>query len=422
MKSQKKRKLLMYVPIPFPFVRTQLSAVYGKYLPQKGVLTTIVAPITLGKKKIYHIRKDNLRYHLLRDSYKRRGVDLYNKPSNWLSKTLYFQKILERSIFYFLNLLLNARYIYHLLNSREFSHFQVRNSIIMGTIGIFLRKKFNLTLIFQYSYPIHIAWLENSNLIIKSMGKIHAKVLKQVLKRMNYILPISQAMKSDLSNNLGINPAKMYPFRLGIENTAIKNLNNNNLSNIYEKYQIAKDTFKFIYLGIIEKNRNLDLVIRAFDYNFKHNSNSAYEVIFVGDGPDKGNLVKLAKDLNLSKVIKFLGKLPHEEALKVVAISDIGLCIIPETPTFLVSSPTKLYEYLSCGIPIIATRIPEIINIIKESNGGKITNFSLESINNTINDILKNPHGFPSKTDLKNYILSNHSYNERYEAIHKIYQ
>ena len=52
------------------------------------------------------------------------------------------------------------------------------------------------------------------------------------------------------------------------------------------------------------------------------------------------------------------GFLPHREAMRAVAIAEVGLCPLEDQPNYRYSLPTKVLEYLSLGVPVVASDLP----------------------------------------------------------------
>ncbi len=57
-------------------------------------------------------------------------------------------------------------------------------------------------------------------------------------------------------------------------------------------------------------------------------------------------------------VVVFTGRLPHREAMKIVAGAVVGLSPIRDLPNYRHSLPTKVLEYLALGVPVVATDLP----------------------------------------------------------------
>ena len=79
-------------------------------------------------------------------------------------------------------------------------------------------------------------------------------------------------------------------------------------------------------LGRVAKEKSFDVIIRGFSVYLDLNKNDDKTLIlFVGDGPELGNLKELAKSLKICDRIKFVGKVPVDETQYYYRCSDIFL-------------------------------------------------------------------------------------------------
>jgi len=87
----------------------------------------------------------------------------------------------------------------------------------------------------------------------------------------------------------------------------------------------------------------------------------AIKVLLVGDGPLRSNLESLAKELEITDVVTFCGRLPHEKVPEYVAQMDVMVMpSIYESETFGVAAA----EAEAIGVPVVATNvggIPEAV-------------------------------------------------------------
>lgn len=119
--------------------------------------------------------------------------------------------------------------------------------------------------------------------------------------------------------------------------------------------------FRIIYHGTINKNRGIDNVIKALhllkDYDI--------ELLLVGSGGGLKQLKKLSSKLSLDSRVNFHPPVPYKEVPRYICLAHVGVLPFPDCPGWNTSSPIKLFEYLSCGKPVIATRIPAHINVLQ---------------------------------------------------------
>lgn len=89
--------------------------------------------------------------------------------------------------------------------------------------------------------------------------------------------------------------------------------------------------------------------------------------VFIGEGPEKQTLQAKAEDLQLSNTL-FLDPLPSAEMPPYVASADI---ILVTLKLFIPGAvPSKLYEAMATGRPVVLVADGEAADIVRESNAG----------------------------------------------------
>ena len=90
-------------------------------------------------------------------------------------------------------------------------------------------------------------------------------------------------------------------------------------------------------------------------------------LVMIGDGPELQRCKQLAAELDLANRIEWAGSLPHDRAVRTLARCD--LLASPHLPTEGVSffgSPTKLFEYMAIGKPIVASDLGQIGEVLQQ--------------------------------------------------------
>ncbi|MBA7507582.1 Phosphatidyl-myo-inositol mannosyltransferase [subsurface metagenome] len=82
----------------------------------------------------------------------------------------------------------------------------------------------------------------------------------------------------------------------------------------------------------------------------------------------KEKIMNMVKTLDLSKNLIFVGRVPYEEVPAYINASDV--CIVTQSKSRSGFSPLKLFEYMACGKPVVASDIEGVREIVKESGGG----------------------------------------------------
>ncbi len=93
-----------------------------------------------------------------------------------------------------------------------------------------------------------------------------------------------------------------------------------------------------------------------------------------------------------------------------IASADAGLCLYHHQGLNgkFHFSPLKLFDYMACGLPVIATNIGQISEVIEDKRNGVLVNNSLDEIINSILFLKNNPEkakhiGSEARKDIINY-------------------
>jgi colanic acid biosynthesis glycosyl transferase WcaI len=170
-----------------------------------------------------------------------------------------------------------------------------------------------------------------------------------------------------------------------IQNDKIFLLPNGVDSEIFKPTTVKKN--RIVYAGNIGHAQDLEKVILAVK---KVNEFFALKFYLIGDGDIKNDLMELVEREGLQDVIIFTGPLNREKIPEVIAESLIGVAPLKDLVSLDYAIPTKIYEYMSCGIPFIATGKGEIQYFTKSSKAGVIAQNDINSIYEKITNLLQN--------------------------------
>jgi colanic acid biosynthesis glycosyl transferase WcaI len=90
-------------------------------------------------------------------------------------------------------------------------------------------------------------------------------------------------------------------------------------------------------------------------------------IIFAGDGPEQARLASRCAELGLSNV-RFLGALDREQMPGLLASADVAL--VPLKSKLPGAVPSKIYEAMGSGIPVVLVADGEAADIITRSGAG----------------------------------------------------
>ena len=92
---------------------------------------------------------------------------------------------------------------------------------------------------------------------------------------------------------------------------------------------------------------------------------------FIGEGPVKNSLVAEAQNRGLEN-ISFHSQIPMDQIPAILAASDALLVPLSAHPTFADFVPSKLFDFMAAGRPVILSAQGESARIVKNAGGGLV--------------------------------------------------
>lgn len=120
-------------------------------------------------------------------------------------------------------------------------------------------------------------------------------------------------------------------------------------------------TFKFFYVGQIEEHKGVEFLVQTFVEFVKDQVNCRLHI--VGDGSRLGIVKELSKD---EKHIIIHGRVGREALSALFAEADVVIA-----PSLCYeNSPTVIFESFAFGVPVLASNIEGIAELIEEGKNG----------------------------------------------------
>ena len=123
------------------------------------------------------------------------------------------------------------------------------------------------------------------------------------------------------------------------------------------------------FVGNLVRWQALDLLLRAL--SALRQEGIHYELVVVGDGPQREEWENLAESLGLGEHAKFTGRVPRMEVPGYMAGFDIGYSgQVPLNLGSMYLSPLKLYEYMAMARPVVAAAFDDARRLLDSTNAG----------------------------------------------------
>lgn len=86
--------------------------------------------------------------------------------------------------------------------------------------------------------------------------------------------------------------------------------------------------------------------------------------------PYEAEMRRLVEERDLGDAVRLVGSVPYQEIPGWLTQADVGLMAIRPTAQHLCSIPTKIFDYMMAGLPIVASGLPETRRFVTEAQCG----------------------------------------------------
>jgi len=212
-----------------------------------------------------------------------------------------------------------------------------------------------------------------------AFAKLNEKLNYKLAKK---ILVVSLGIKKYIVTNYKINQNKISLIQNGANTDIFRPINQ---EIVRKKLNLNKNYNHIGFSGSFSPWHGLENLVRSALLILEKCENSRF--LLVGDGIMKEQIYRMVSNLQLTDSFIFINTVPYEEVPYYINAFDIGV-ILKEKD--VPGSPLKLWEYMACGIPIVATN-SEDFHVFKKCNGGILVDPEKpEEIANAMLTLLKN--------------------------------
>lgn len=312
--------------------------------------------------------------HIIARNQQEKFIVEQNKNESVLETIVYYRKVSSKipgfNLIQKLAIRKKAHYIgYHKILEKA-KHIDLTHLNVCFPAGLFavqLKRKFKI----PYLITAHwTAFLESDPYPISSIEKYW---IKKIATQANWICPVSEDLKNAIVN-LGINT----PFNI------IPNVVD---STVFKHQPAVLTATKKSILHISNLNdahKNITGILNVV--KCLHVKNLDFKITIAGNG-DVPSFIKKAKELQIPEhIISFELERTRTEVAQLMNAHDVFLLF-----SNYENLPCVIAEALTVGLPVIATNVGGISEMLNEKNGLVLTAKNETQLEKELTDFIKNP-------------------------------
>lgn len=258
-----------------------------------------------------------------------------------------------------------------------------RNSSI--ALGL-LKSNFSIIHIFPTISKLNVNGLYKGNKPhIRLLKQIDYWGLREIEKRVithpkSKLVTFSKLMKDQISSEYSLSK-KIHIIYPGVDYEKFRH--HNFLSaELKAEFSVVKSDF-IVFVGRLAKAKNIDILVDSLNY-----IGEKINLLIVGDGPEKNNILKQIKNKNLQNRVFLLGT---QDKYLPELYSRAKATILP---TIIETFGQVLIESLACGTPVVAfgnnrNFLTATNEIVKDKNNGVVVDeYSVVKLAEGIDEVI----------------------------------
>ena len=173
---------------------------------------------------------------------------------------------------------------------------------------------------------------------------------KRIVRRAKMVTTASQVLAEAMQSH-------------GLKNRHYELLPNVVDTNLFKPIPHHNEVPKIVHVSCFEdKSKNISGLLDAL--KLMKDKGVAYQAVLIGEGMDLEAMIQKSVELGLTDRVCFTGLLQGQDLVNVLATGDFFVL-----PSHYETGGIVLLEAMACGLPVVATRVGALPEIVNEQNG-----------------------------------------------------
>ena len=191
-------------------------------------------------------------------------------------------------------------------------------------------------------------------------------ISRYLFRNVDSVVAVTHGIKREVIVRYGVKSDKVFVIQNGANVNLFKSMGR---TLCREKFGLNQSDKYVCFVGNLAPWQGVENLVKASPLIFEKEMKVRF--LIVGDGILGETLRMMVKEINMDERFHFLGKIPYENVPFIINASDV--CVAPfirKRNEKIGLSPLKIYEYLACGIPVVASDIEGVGDFLLETGSG----------------------------------------------------
>jgi glycosyltransferase involved in cell wall biosynthesis len=239
--------------------------------------------------------------------------------------------------------------------------FIYERATLFGTAGASVARELNIPHVLELNAPLT---LEQSTYRMTVLGPLAMAAERLALLQADAVLTVSGPLR-DHALSLGVDPSRLHVFPNGVDPCLFRPGHRD--PTVRARFGLA-DERVVGFVGGLRPWHGVEVLPDLLQRLLERRSD--VRLLVVGDGPLRSSLQERLQQMGLGDKSVFAGSLPHTDVASVMHQFDVALAPYPALDHAFYFSPLKLFEYMACGVPVVASELGQIGEIVRHEETG----------------------------------------------------
>jgi glycosyltransferase involved in cell wall biosynthesis len=187
-----------------------------------------------------------------------------------------------------------------------------------------------------------------------------------VLKHSSIVFAVSQYL-AEIAREAGCRNVVHAP---GFISADVFQHNASERTKIRKKLNIGNNEVVIGYAGAFSSDEGLDVLLRAFTRLSRRYEGIKLVLLGGRNVPGSDSISQLINELTLKERVMLIPPQPYEAMPGYLSALDIACSPKVDSPANRAADPIRVYEYMSVGLPVVASALGETANAIENGHDG----------------------------------------------------
>lgn len=220
------------------------------------------------------------------------------------------------------------------------------------------------TALYWNEHPTHFSPAPATFSLLRTPVRIlMQRLLYWGARRATLVMPIGEAHYDDLIEN-GIDKSRCRLIYMGVNESF-------QTACAAPRERAGEHPVELVYVGSVSKPRGRDVMLEGLAAANRDGVVARLTIVGASDA-ELDYCVRRAAELEIAGEVRIIGRVPGGAIPSYLGAADAGVCLWEDRPWWRFNPPTKLFEYMVAGLPVLASDIRTHTAYIEDGRNGLV--------------------------------------------------